>query len=346
MTAAKLGIAVIGTGMAATPHARALRDLADRIEVRGVYSRRKEKREAFASEYGFPAVDSIDALADDPSVDAALLITPPNQRIDLVRRFAEAGKHILMEKPVERTTEAAEEIVRICETNRVRLGIVFQHRYREASQKLKALLDDGTLGEIRLVRASVPWWREQSYYDEPGRGTYERDGGGVLISQAIHTLDLMLSLTGPVAEVQAVAATTRFHDMESEDFVAGGMWFASGVPGAVMATTASFPGDAESITLDCEEASAHLQSGVLTINWRQRGVETIGKQGASGSGANFMDVSPEWHRDLIAAFADSVRAGRDPVPSGRDALDVHRLIDALIASSRERRAIEILSSTA
>jgi UDP-N-acetyl-2-amino-2-deoxyglucuronate dehydrogenase len=181
-----------------------------------------------------------------------------------VRRFAEAGKHVLMEKPVERTTEAAEEIVRICEANRVKLGIVFQHRYREASQKLKSLVGEGALGEIGLVRADVPWWREQAYYDEPGRGSYERDGGGVLISQAIHTLDLMLSLTGPVAEVQAVAATTRFHEMESEDFVAGGMRFASGAPGAVMATTASFPGDAESITLDCEKASAHLQSGTLT----------------------------------------------------------------------------------
>jgi len=346
MSSEKLGLAVIGTGMAATPHARALKDLADRIDVCSVYSRTKEKREAFAEEYGFPANDSIDALADDPDVDAALLITPPNQRIDLVRRFAEAGKHILMEKPVERTTEAAEEIVRICKANGVKLGIVFQHRYREASQKLKALIDDGALGEIRLVRADVPWWREQSYYDEPGRGTYERDGGGVLISQAIHTLDLMLSLTGPVAEVQAVAATTRFHAMESEDFVAGGMRFASGIPGAVMATTASFPGDAESITLDCEKASAHLQSGVLTIRWRDGRSETFGETGGTGGGADPMAFPHGWHRDLIAAFAEAVRAGRDPVPSGRDALDVHRLIDALIASSRERRAIEIPSSTA
>lgn len=345
MTAAKLGLAVIGTGMAATPHARALRDLEDSIDVRGVYSRRKEKRDAFANEFGFPAADSIDTLADDPAVDTALLITPPNQRIDLVRRFAEAGKHILMEKPVERTTDAAEEIVNICEENGVRLGIVFQHRYREASQKLKNLIDDGSLGAIGLVRADVPWWREQSYYDEPGRGTYARDGGGVLISQAIHTLDLMLSLTGPVAEVQAVASTTRFHAMESEDFVAGGMRFAAGFPGAVIATTASYPGDAESITLDCENASAHLQSGVLTVRWRDGRTESFGETGRTGGGADPMAFPHGWHRDLIAAFAEAVHAGRDPVPSGRDALDVHRLIDALIASSRERRAIEILSST-
>lgn len=345
MSDAKFGLAVIGTGMAATPHARALRDLADSIEVRGVYSRTAEKREAFAREFGFPAADSIEALAADPQVVAVLLITPPNQRTEIVRRFAEAGKHVLMEKPVERTTAAAEEIVRICDENGVKLGIVFQHRYREASQKLRSLLAEGALGEIGLARANVPWWREQSYYDEPGRGTYERDGGGVLISQAIHTLDLMLSLTGPVAEVQAVAATTRFHTMESEDFVAGGMRFASGIPGAVMATTASFPGDAESITLDCDKASVHLQSGTLTVSWRDGRVETFGETGGTGGGADPMAFPHGWHRDLIASFADAVRQGREPEPSGRDALDVHRLIDALVASSREGRAVQISTST-
>ncbi len=196
------------------------------------------------------------------------------------------------------------------------------------------------------MRASVPWWREQAYYDEPGRGTYERDGGGVLISQAIHTLDLMLSLTGPVAQVQAVAATTRFHEMESEDFVAGGMRFASGAPGSVMATTASFPGEAESITLDCEKASAHLQSGTLTLSWRDGRVESFGETGGTGGGADPMAFPHGWHRDLIAGFAAAVREGRDPVPSGREALDVHRLIDALMRSSREGRAIDIPSPTA
>ena len=345
MSADRLGFGVIGTGMAATPHARALCDLSDRIDVRGVFSRNEQKREAFAAEFGFPPADSIEAIAGDPDIDAVILITPPNQRLDLVRIFAGAGKHILMEKPVERTTEAAEEIVRICEANGVRLGIVFQHRFREASLKLRSLIDEGALGDIGLVRASVPWWREQSYYDEPGRGTYERDGGGVLISQAIHTLDLMLSLTGPVAEVQAVSATTRFHEMESEDFVAGGMRFAGGFPGSVMATTAAYPGDAESITLDCDKASAHLQSGVLTVNWRDGRVDQFGETGGTGGGADPMAFPHGWHQDLIADFADAVRENREPGVPGREAFNVHRLIDALVLSSRERRAVEIEIST-
>lgn len=342
MSEAPFGVGVVGTGMAAKPHALALRDLSDRIAVRGVYSRTAERRAAFCAEHGFAEAASIEALADDPDVRAVIVITPPNQRAELVERFAKAGKHILMEKPVERTSEAARAIVETCEKAGVQLGIVFQHRFRQASQVLARLVSSGDLGAIGLARASVPWWREQSYYDEPGRGTYERDGGGVLISQAIHTLDLMLSITGPVAEVQAVAGTTPFHAMEAEDFVAGGLRFENGAMGSVMATVSAFPGEAESITLDCEKGAAHLQSGTLTINWRDGRTETFGEAAeGTGGGADPMAFPFDWHRDLIADFVDAVRAGRPPAVTGRDALKVHDLIDALVASSRERRAVEI-----
>lgn len=341
----RLGLAVVGTGMAALPHARALRDLEELIEVRGVFSRDAQHREAFAGKWGFPAADSLEALVADPQVQAALIITPPNARTELVETFAAAGKHVLMEKPVERTTDAAEHIVRICEEANVRLGIVFQHRFRAASQKLRALVDDGSLGALHLMQAHVPWWREQAYYDEPGRGTYARDGGGVLISQAIHTLDLMLSLTGPVAEVQALVATTPFHRMEAEDFVAGGVRFASGAVGSVVAGTAMYPGAAEALTFGFEHASAHLQSGTLTINWRDGRTEQTGEPAATGGGADPMAFPHEWHRDLIADFAEAVIEGREPRITGREALHVHRLIDALIQSSAERRAVTVKESS-
>ncbi|MEM6460933.1 MAG: Gfo/Idh/MocA family oxidoreductase [Pseudomonadota bacterium] len=335
------GICLIGTGMAASPHAEALRELSGSIDVRGVFSRNADKRLIFAERFGFPAADSIDALADDAQTHAAIIITPPNERLALIRRFAEAGKHILSEKPLERTTAAAEEIVAICEENGVKLGTVFQHRFRAASIALKTMIESDELGAIGLVRVNVPWWREQAYYDEPGRGTYERDGGGVLISQAIHTLDQMLSIAGPVSAVQAVAGTTPFHDMEAEDFVAGGLRFRSGAFGALTATTAAFPGEAESITLDCERATVHLQSGTLSIAWRNGRKETVGESAGTGGGADPMAFPHDWHRDLIAAFVEAVRSGREPVASGSETLHVHRLIDALIESSHSRMAVEI-----
>lgn len=337
------GIAVIGCGMGAKPHAGALKALADRVVVRGVYARNPEARAAFCAEHGFPEAESLSALAADPGVDAALILTPPNARAEIVETFARAGKHILSEKPLERTEVAARGIVEACEAAGVQLGVVFQHRFRKASEALAERLADGSLGAIRIVAAEVPWWRDQSYYDVPGRGSYARDGGGVLISQAIHTLDLMLSLTGPVAEVQGLTATTAFHRMEAEDYAAAALRFASGAVGHVMASTASFPGGAESLRLDCDHASVRLQSGVLDINWRDGRHERVGEEATTGGGADPMAFPSDWHRDLIADFVAATAKGQAPRVTGRQALAVHRLIAAIELSASERRAIQITS---
>ncbi len=337
----RIGLAVIGLGMAATPHALALKDLEDKIEVRGCYARSHDTRKAFCETHGFLEAKDVQALAQDPSVDAVLLITPPNARLDLIRLFAGHKKHILTEKPLERTTPAAEEIVNLCAASGVSLGVVFQHRFRAASETLAELLANGTLGTIRMVRAEVPWWRDQSYYDEPGRGSYARDGGGVLISQAIHTLDLMLSMTGPVASVQAQCATTSFHQMEAEDFACGGIEFESGAVGSIFASTASFPGDTESLTIECDNCAVLLKAGVLTINWRDGRVEKIGEEATTGGGADPMAFPYDWHRSLIADFAQSITDDRPPRTTGREALKVHRLITAIETSSREGRKINV-----
>ena len=341
MSLSKLGVGVIGTGMAAAPHAKALNDLRDHIDLRGVFSRNAEKCKTFALRFELPFIKNIEDLINDPKLDIIIILTPPNQRLKLVQQFSDAGIHILMEKPVERSSAKAKNIVNLCKEKNVKLGIVFQHRFRESSQKLKKLILSHSLGSIFTVQVQVPWWRDQSYYDEPGRGSYERDGGGVLISQAIHTLDLMLSLTGPVSEVQALSSTSQFHKMESEDFVAGGLKFKSGASGSIFASTSSFPGNAESITLNCEKASAHLQSGVLTIKWLDGRSEKFGETSGTGGGADPMAFPHDWHRDLIDNFVKSVQNNYNSLISGEEALNVHELIDALIESSNKGKLITI-----
>lgn len=330
----RIGLAVVGLGMAAKPHALALQELQELIEVRGVFSRSEASRKTFCDTYGFPEADDVNALAADPAVDALLLITPPNARADLISLFANQSKHILTEKPLERTTKAAQSIVENCAQNGVSLGVVFQHRFRAASEALTKILSGGDLGDIQIVNIQVPWWRDQSYYDEPGRGTYDRDGGGVLISQAIHTLDLMLSLTGAVRSVQANCATTPFHQMEAEDFASGALEFESGAVGSFFASTASFPGDTESIRLDCNKGSALLKAGVLTIHWRDGRIETFGEESSTGGGSDPMAFPFEWHKSLIADFARSIIKGHSPRVTGQQALNVHRLITAIEDSSQ------------
>ncbi len=339
--AKKRGIGVIGLGMASMPHGKSLAALEDRVDVRAVFSPSEERRRAFAERFGMRAVDHIEDLLDDSEIDAVILLTPPNARQELVEALASRGKHILMEKPIERTTEAAVAIVERCEMAGVKLGMVFQHRFRDASMALRQKLDDAELGTIQAVQLAVPWWRSQDYYDEPGRGSYARDGGGVLISQAIHSMDLMLSLTGSVEEVAAIAGTTGLHSMESEDFVGGGLRFANGALGSIMATTASYPGNQESITITGDKGTAHLAGGELRLHYLDGRTEHVGETTGSGGGADPMDFPHDWHQRLIESFLDALDEDREPSPSGREALRVHHLIDAMMLSAKERRHVRL-----
>jgi predicted dehydrogenase len=229
-----IGLAMIGTGMVAHTHLMAIRDAEAPVRLVGVMSRTQGRAQAFAAEaaeslgHGVGVFPDLASICMDDRVDIALVLTPPDARRSLIAPLAEAGKAILLEKPVGRTLSEAEEVVALCAAAGVPLGIVFQHRMREASVAARELVESGTLGALGLAEISVPWWREQAYYDEPGRGTYARDGGGVLISQAIHTIDLALTLTGPVASVTAMTGTTRLHRMEAEDVAVAGLRFANG----------------------------------------------------------------------------------------------------------------------
>lgn len=338
----RFGIGVVGAGMAAKPHALALQSLSKDIAVIGVYRRDAAKRAAFCEAYGFAQVDSYEALLADPRVDAILVLTPPNAREVIVAAAAKAGKHVLMEKPLERTVTAAAQLVDLTEAAGVKLGVMFQHRFRKASRYLAEAVAEERYGPIEAVHLSVPWWRPQTgYYDQPGRGSLAQDGGGVLITQAIHSLDLMLSLCGKVDAVTAMARTTRLHQMETEDFVSAGIEFANSAVGAVMATTANFPGGPESLTINFAEASATLTAGNLTIRTMAGQTITEGEVSQGGSGADPMAFPFDWHAAQIAEFADAVRNDRQPLSNGRSALQVQRLIEAMMASSKAGRRVTL-----
>ncbi|KKC31767.1 Gfo/Idh/MocA family protein [Devosia psychrophila] len=337
----RFGIGVIGAGMGAKPHALALQSLNQDIAVLGVYRRDAAQRAEFCRTYGFPEAESFNALLADPRLDALLVLTPPNARKSIVEGAAKSGKHVLLEKPIERTLAAAEDIVAIASQAGITLGVIFQHRFRRASRYLAEAVAENRYGPLEAVSLTVPWWRPQSYYDQPGRGTLQQDGGGVLLTQAIHSLDLMLSLCGEVSAVTAMAKTTRLHKMETEDFVSAGLEFANGAIGAVTATTASFPGGPESLTLNFAQVTATLTAGNLTVHTMSGETITEGDATQGGGGADPMAFPFDWHAAQIAEFADAVRHGRQPVSTGHTALRVHRLIDAMMASSKAGQKVVV-----
>jgi len=270
------------------------------------------------------------------------VFTPANTHLEIVRRCATAGKHVLLEKPIETTTTRARELVTLCRRAGVTLGIVLQHRFRPAGLALAAAIAGGELGALVNCSTSIRLWRPQTYYDEPGRGSFARDGGGVLISQGIHTLDLMLSLAGPVSEVMGYATTTAVHRMETEDLVCAAMRFAGGAIGTLEATTAAYPGAAERIEMGFVNATATLAGTALQLYHHDgRRVEIEPDRSAGGTGADPMAFPHDYHRAVMADFIAAISAGGEPRATGEEALRVHCLIDALIAAGANHGPVQV-----
>ena len=335
---ARKRIAIIGLGMAVTPHAQSLVDLGHRVEVAAAHSPTEARRAAFAARWGFPATADINAIFTDRSIDAVMVLTPPNTHLELTQRAAEAGKHVLLEKPLEITLERAQALVDVADTAGITLGIVLQHRFRPASMALARLIEEGRLGGLVSTAVQVRNWRPQSYYDQPGRGTRARDGGGVLITQAIHTLDLAISLAGLPVEVSAYAATSPIHRMESEDIAAAAVRYTNGAIGTIAATTTAFPGFPEAVEIVGSKGTARLEGARLIADFHDGSRFEAGDASAGGgTGADPMAFSHEHHRAMLTDFLDALDRGGQPRINGKEALKVHRLIAAILRSSEAGR---------
>jgi UDP-N-acetyl-2-amino-2-deoxyglucuronate dehydrogenase len=332
-------VGLIGLGMAVDKHARALKELSGRVEVAACWSPTAARRSGFAAKYGLPVTDSLEAILDDRSIGLVFILTPPWTHLDLATRCAAAGKHILLEKPIEAVVERSERLVAMCDAAGVRLGIVFQNRFRTPHQRLAALLQEGRLGELISVSLAVRWWRGENYFAEPGRGIRARDGGGVLLTQAIHVMDQLVALVGPVESVGAFAATSPLRRIDTEDVVAAALRFPSGAIGALDATTTSFPGSPERIDIAGRLGSATLERRQLRVCLRDGTV--IDEQ------EDAMDPAVQGdhlaHRRLIEDMVEAIEQGREPGASGRDGLVVHRLIEAVIRSADSGRFERVAS---
>jgi len=323
-------IALVGLGPAALPHLRSLQDLNDRIELRYAFAR--DPRVDRIQPYTGPVrlTDSLELILQDHEVQAVIVATPPSTHLEICERCFAAGKHVLLEKPIELNLERATRLLELATQAGLQLGVVLQHRFRQASQVLQKLLMDGRLGEIQAASVRVPWWRSQAYYNEPGRGTFARDGSGVLLTQAIHTLDLFRALVGVQSVKSAVVRQTQLHQMETEDHVSALLVLGNGAPGDLMATTAMYPGFPETIEIIGTLGSARLTGGNLQVHFLEGAPVIISSEGGTGSGANPMDFSHEPHRELITDFMQAISEKRSPRVSGADALKTQALISELL----------------
>lgn len=330
----RIGVVVIGLGPGSQPHLKSLRDLRERVEVRHAVCRHPDGADRTFLSPGVPITCDLEGALADPEVHMAIVATPPATHLPIAIRCFERSKHVLLEKPVEVSFERSAQLVQRAAHTSLTCGVVLQHRFRSASVRLREVLVTGALGAVQAASVRVPWWRPQSYYEQPGRGSLERDGGGVLLTQAIHSLDLFRSLVGVSSVDAARVITTSIHRMETEDYASALVRLGNGAPGSIMATTAMYPGSAETIEIIGQLGTAVLTGGELRVSLLNGGQIEVKSAGGTGGGANVMDFPHDAHQALLEDFLAAMDERRQPYVSLPEALESQRLIDAILNRSR------------
>jgi len=347
------GVAVVGAGNIAAAHVDAVSRLPNARLV-GVASRTHERARAFAQLHGTEAYAGLDALLADDAVDVVAVCTPSGAHLEPAVAAARAGKHVVVEKPLEVTRQRARAIVDAADDAGVRLATIFMSRFADANVALKQAVEAGTLGRLVQGDAYVKWYRSQAYYDSADwRGTWRLDGGGALMNQAIHQVDLLLWLMGPVEEVFAYAATATHQRLEVEDTLVAALRYRSGALGQIAAATSLWPGRPKELDLHGELGSVTVRDDAL-VRWDVRDTDEeeaarlLRRYGSvvTGGAADPMAISFENHRRQYADLLAAIDEGRPPSVDGREGLRSVELIEAIYRSVREGRPIRLEDAAA
>jgi UDP-N-acetyl-2-amino-2-deoxyglucuronate dehydrogenase len=309
-----------------------------------------ERATSLAREFGCAAEPDLDALLARDDIDVVSVCVPSGLHADVGVRAARAGKHLVVEKPIEVTLAAADRLIGAARAAGVAMTVISQHRFDRGLVELRRLLDGGALGRLVLGEASTKWYRSQGYYDSAAwRGTWGLDGGS-LMNQGIHYVDLLLWCMGPVTEVTALCAT-QTHQIEVEDTALAALRFSSGAVGTIVASTAVFPGFAQRLEITGTAGTVTVEDGQIVRRALSTEPPGPGERGhnddaaAPASAANAA-LDPASHAAQIADLLAAVDAGRQPsvtAESGRAALEV---VCAVYQSAREGRTAVIPAAAA
>ena len=348
------GFGIVGCGVIAPTHVRAVSALpnAHLVGVTDVVADKAAKLAADPKAVEAAGGDEVKvypdlaALLADPAVDVVSVCVPSGLHAEVGVEAAKAGKHLVVEKPIDVTLEAADRLVAAAEAAGVTLTVISQHRFDPGHKRLKELLDAGTLGRPVLGEAIVKWYRSQAYYDSGAwRGTWALDGGGSVMNQGVHYVDLIRWLMGPVASIDAIAATQAHEGIEVEDVALATVRFESGAVGLIEATTAAFPGFAARIEVSGTGGTVIVTDGVITTEELLAERGDVGAYGAGKAdreakateGAAAADpaaLSQSGHVAQIGDFLEAVEQGRAPLMTGPEGRATLALVRALYDSAR------------
>jgi len=340
-----LGMAIIGTGTVAERHAAAIEALHGAHLV-AVYDSDQDRCRTFAENRGVAAAESLDDLLSRSDLHIVTIATPSGVHAEVAIPAARSGKNVICEKPLETTLEKADRIIAACEEAGVQLTAVFQARFGDNVQIVRRALDEGRFGRLVLASVQIRWYRSVAYYASAGwRGTWALDGGGALMNQSIHMIDLLLYLAGDVQEVSANIATLTHPGLEVEDTAVANLRFASGGLGVIEASTSCAPGFPRKLELSGENGSVVLEDDRI-VRWhfaderpedariREEGSKS---EGLAGAASDPRAAGHEGHRRQFQDMVDAVHEGRSPTIPGREGRKAVQLITAIYESARTGR---------
>jgi predicted dehydrogenase len=344
-----IGFGIVGTGMIARFHALAIQAI-PHARVVGCFNHTAEKATAFAGEYGGRACSTLEELLTIPDLQVVTICTPSGAHLEPAVQAARAGKHVIVEKPLEVTLERCDELIRTCDEMGVRLATIFPSRFSPANLALKHAIEQGRFGRLTLGDTYVKWWRSQEYYDSGGwRGTWKLDGGGAFMNQAIHNVDLLCWLMGDVAEVCGMTATLAHERIEVEDVGSAVVRFANGAIGTLQASTSAFPGLLKRTEIHGTTGSAIVeQDHILLWEFAEKRPEdaeilaSCGKSSATtGGAADPKAISFAGHQRQFEDFLKALAGGGEPLVDGREGRKSVEIILAIYESSRTGRRVTL-----
>jgi UDP-N-acetyl-2-amino-2-deoxyglucuronate dehydrogenase len=332
---------MIGTGAISHKHAQAYKNIGFQLTVCTDINQEGGRR--FAEQYGAEFVSTYEEVCRHPKVDYVDVCTFPDFRMQPILACAESGKHVQVQKPISTNLETARKMVDTARNAGIVLGVVSQHRFDDSSQFLFKAIADGRLGKLLQCDCYVKWWRSAEYYSRPIKGSWQKEGGGALINQAIHQIDILRWLAGPVAEVSAMWQLGALHKIESEDVVNAVLRYASGATGVIQASTALWPGYPERTELHGTKGTAIITGDKLTA-WDVENDSgepaPVTKEVASGA-SDPMAISLEPFERQFRDFGDAIEKGRKPLVSGEEGCQALEVVEAVYRSCRTGEKVKL-----
>jgi predicted dehydrogenase len=345
----KLRFGIIGCGVIGPTHAEAIKSLpnAELVAVADVVPERAQK---MAQKYQVRAYPSAAAMLEQESLDVVDVCVPSGLHGEIAIQVMRSGRHVIVEKPMEIKLDRIQEMLRVQQETGKKMAVISQHRFDEASQHIHGLVKENAFGRLVLGNAAIPWWRSQKYYDSGDwRGTWALDGGGILMNQSIHSIDVLQWLMGPVKSIHAYT-DTLVHQMETEDVAVAVLRFASGALGTITATTGAYPGVTTRIEICGDKGSAVIENDHLAyLHLARDDDEEVGPYGGGhkkqanvqveNTASDPAALQASTHAQQIADMISAIREDRDPALNGQSARHPVEIILGIYESARTGKEV-------